>query len=107
MRTAAPFPPPFTTLRDGLQRLLRPAIGFRHPDDVVKDPDLTPGEKRAILSSWSSDACAVEGRPDLRWMLGCDEPVPLHEVLDALERLERREGRVRAAVGGEEVRAAC
>ena len=90
MRTADPLTPPFTSLRDGLQRLLRPAVGFQCPDDVVKDPDLTADEKRAILSSWASDACAVEGQPSLRWMLGTDEPVGLHEVLDALERLERR-----------------
>jgi hypothetical protein len=82
--------PPFKGLGDALQRLLRPAVGFHDPDDVLKDPHLTPSEKRAILSSWSSDACAVEGRPDLRWMLGTPEPVRLDEVLDALARLDRR-----------------
>ncbi|MDO9338061.1 MAG: hypothetical protein Q7T61_16825 [Caulobacter sp.] len=91
MRTANRVTPPFTSLRDGLNQLLRPAVGFQCPDDVIKDPDLTADEKRAILSSWASDACAVEGRPDLRWMLGTDEPVGLYEIVDALERLDRRE----------------
>jgi len=69
--------------------LLRPAVGFRHPLEVVKDPDLTTGDKRAILSSWASDACAVEGRPELRWLLGTDAPVPLADVRQALGRLDR------------------
>jgi hypothetical protein len=33
---------------------------------VLKDPDLTLNEKRAILASWASDACAVEAAPALR-----------------------------------------
>ena len=72
-----------------LRRLLRPAIGFNRPADVVKDPDLSISEKRAILSSWASDSCAVEGKPYLRWMVGSDDPVPLGEVLEARGRLDR------------------
>ena len=72
-----------------LRRLLRPAIGFNRPADVVKDPDLSISEKRAILSSWASDSCAVEGKPYLRWMVGSDDPVPLSEVLEARARLDR------------------
>ena len=30
------------------------------------DPDLTLNEKRAVLASWASDACAIEAAPDLR-----------------------------------------
>jgi hypothetical protein len=41
-----------------LDSLLHPAWAFDHPLDVVRDPDLTLREKRAILSSWASDACA-------------------------------------------------
>ncbi len=84
--------PPFKGLGEALERLLRPAVGFNDPDDVVKDPHLTQSEKRAILSSWASDACAVDGRPNLRWMLGTAEPVRLDDVLDALARLEARPG---------------
>ncbi len=86
---------PFRGLSDGLTRLLRPAIGFQSPDDVLKDPDLTDEEKRAILSSWASDACAVVDQPHLRWLLGTPEPAPLFEVRDALARLDRKTGRSR------------
>lgn len=72
-----------------LERMLRPAIGFQRPRDVLKDPWLDPAEKRAILSTWASDASAVESRPTLRQMVGTDQPVPLLEVLDALVRLDR------------------
>lgn len=88
MLTSSDVAPPFKGLGEALNRLLRPAVGFHDPDDVVKDPDLSLSEKQAILSSWSSDACAVEGRPDLRWMLGTPEAVRLDEILDALRRLE-------------------
>jgi len=48
-----------------LNALLHPASAFDHPRDVVNDPDLTRHEKRAILSSWASDACAVASAPGL------------------------------------------
>ena len=80
---------PVKGLREARERLLRPAVGFRHPIEVVKDPDLDLADKRAILSSWASDACAVEGRPELRWLLGTDGPVLLRDVLEALGRLDQ------------------
>lgn len=46
--------------------LLHPAQAFEHPSHVVDDPDLTLNEKRAILASWTSDACAPEEAPRLR-----------------------------------------
>jgi hypothetical protein len=46
-----------------LDDLLRPAQAFEHPRRVVEDPDLTLNEKRAILASWASDACAIEAAP--------------------------------------------
>ena len=49
-----------------LDALLHPAKAFAHPMDVVRDSDLTLNEKQAILSSWASDACAVEAAPELR-----------------------------------------
>jgi hypothetical protein len=49
-----------------LDRLLSPARHFRHPEDVLNDDTLDLQEKRAILSSWASDACAVESVPALR-----------------------------------------
>ena len=71
-----------------LDCLLRPAVGFQTPFDVVKDPSLDISEKRAILASWASDASAVEGQPTRRRLLGSDEPVPLVDVLEALWRLD-------------------
>jgi hypothetical protein len=47
-----------------LDALLHPAQAFEHPSDVVNDPDLTLNEKRAILASWASDACAMEAACD-------------------------------------------
>ena len=49
-----------------LDYLLHPAGAFRTPLEIVHDPDMTVQEKRAILASWASDACAVEAAPDLR-----------------------------------------
>ena len=49
-----------------LDQVLNPAAVFNHPRDVLNDPDLSKQEKRAILSSWASDACAVESVPGLR-----------------------------------------
>ena len=72
-----------------LERWLRPAVGFNRPRDVLKDPLLDPDEKRAVLSSWASDASAVQDEPTLRWLLGTPEPVPLAEIREALARLDR------------------
>jgi hypothetical protein len=68
---------------------VRPAVGFLHPLEVLKDQDLGPAEKREILAAWASDASAVEHRPSQRWLLGTPAPVPLSEVLSALSRLDR------------------
>lgn len=67
---------------------VRPAVGFLHPLEVVKDEDLDPCAKREILAAWASDASAVEDRPTQRWLLGTPAPVPLSEVLAALRRLD-------------------
>jgi hypothetical protein len=79
------------SLRVALERGVRPAVGFQNPDDVVKDPHLTFRDKREILSSWASDASAVQDEPRLRWLLGTVEPVPLEDVRAALKRLDTME----------------
>jgi hypothetical protein len=71
-----------------LQRLLRPAVGFEHPTDVLKDPILDLSDKRAVLASWASDASSLREEPTLRWLLGTPEPVPLADVREALSRLD-------------------
>jgi hypothetical protein len=81
-----------------LDALLHPSQAFEHPSEVVKDPDLTPNEKRAILASWASDACAIEAVPMLRYLSGEKRPVHFDEVMDALRVLddEARRRRVSA-----------
>lgn len=71
-----------------LDALLHPSSAFDHPRDVVADPDLTRQEKRAILSSWASDACAVESAPALRRPPGAKRPVTFDEIVDALRSLD-------------------
>jgi hypothetical protein len=53
-------------------RLLQPTRFFQHPRDVVRDALLTTAEKRAVLSSWASDASAIESMPALRQIPGSD-----------------------------------
>lgn len=72
-----------------LDSLLHPAQAFEHPSNVVNDPDLTLNEKRAILASWASDACAIEAAPDLRCLPGRKTPVRFDDVMDALRALDR------------------
>jgi hypothetical protein len=66
-----------------------PAQAFARPSEVVNDCDLTLSEKRAILASWASDACAVEANPVLRRMRRCT-PVSFDDVMDALRALDRQ-----------------
>jgi hypothetical protein len=72
-----------------LDELLHPAQAFSHPSEVVKDLDLTLNEKRAILSSWASDACAVEAAPDLR-VTTSGRVVRWDAIMDALRALDRK-----------------
>lgn len=89
-----------------LDRLLSPARHYRHPGDVLRDATLDRDEKRAILSSWASDACAVDSMPALRQLPGAQKPVAFDDILDALRRLDRdaseRERPVRHSVGEKE-----
>lgn len=73
-----------------LRQILHPAAAFDHPNDVVDDPDLTLEEKRAILSSWASDACGVESQPALRQAPGSTRVVGFDEVVAALQSLDRK-----------------
>jgi hypothetical protein len=71
-----------------LDALMHPARVFEHPGEVVRDPDLTLNEKRAILASWASDACAVESAPALRSPAG-GPLVMFDAVMDALSALDK------------------
>jgi hypothetical protein len=68
--------------------LLHPARAFSNPMDVVRDPDLTRNEKRALLASWASDACAIEAAPDLR-ATASGNLVSWDEIMDALCALDK------------------
>ncbi len=72
-----------------LNRLLHPAQAFGHPSDVLGDPDLTLNEKRTILSSWASDACALEAAPDLR-PNASGAPSLFDDIMEALRTLDRK-----------------
>jgi len=72
-----------------LDELLHPAQAFGHPSEVVDDPDLTLNEKRAILASWASDACAVEAAPELR-SAPHGSTVRFDDIMDALRILDKQ-----------------
>jgi hypothetical protein len=68
--------------------LVHPSQVFEHPRDVVSDPDLTLNEKRAILASWASDACAIEAAPTLR-KTPTGRLVSFSEIMDAMRALDQ------------------
>jgi hypothetical protein len=70
-----------------LDALLHPAKAFAHPMNVVRDPDLTLNEKRALLASWASDACAIESAPELR-AHASGSVVRWDDIMDALRILD-------------------
>jgi hypothetical protein len=72
-----------------LDILLHPARAFGHPSEVLNDPDLNLNEKRAILASWASDACAIEAAPELR-SNARGAPVRFDEIMEALRTLDRQ-----------------
>lgn len=69
--------------------MLHPYQFFGAPEDVVHDRHLTLQEKRAILASWASDACAVEAAPALR-KSPSGRLVRFDEIMDALRDLDRQ-----------------
>ena len=74
---------------DPFEAFVAPGDVFRHPSEVLTYPGLSPAEKRAVLASWASDARAVESCPNLRCLPGCRaEPVPVDEILEALQALD-------------------
>jgi hypothetical protein len=81
----------------GIDSLLHPALAFDHPDDVVRDADLTLNEKRAILASWASDACAVESAPAFRKITG-GKVVSFDDVIDALRTLDAEAAKAKVAL---------
>lgn len=62
---------------------------FNDAFEVVQHPQLEPEVKRAILASWASDACAVEGSPALRKPPEIGRALPFDDVMDALRTLDK------------------
>jgi hypothetical protein len=97
MRSLHPTSGPFCC-RD-LENLLHPSRIYERPADVLKDADLSLSERRAILSAWASDACAVTSSPTLRHAPFAKRPATFDEIMDALHELDRP-GMPRSAVEG-------
>jgi hypothetical protein len=62
---------------------------FVHPWEVLSQKNLSAEQKRAILSLWASDACAVQSRPGFRWMPGTPGPILFDHVMRALQALDK------------------
>jgi hypothetical protein len=74
---------------EDLHLLFHPNRRYDRPADVLVDPALSLDQRRAILSSWASDACAVECAPALRRPPFAAEPVSFGDIMDALLQLDR------------------
>lgn len=72
-----------------IDTLLHPSQVYEHPSDVLNDPDLSLNEKRAVLASWASDACAIEAAPALRKAPN-GRIIQFDEIMDALRALDRQ-----------------
>jgi hypothetical protein len=70
-----------------IDALLHPSRAFRHPLDVVRDTDMTVAEKRSVLASWASDACAIESNPAQR-TTATGNVVNYDDIIDALDALQ-------------------
>jgi len=84
------------TADSDLDRLLHPAQFYDRPADVLTDHSLKPSEQRAILSSWASDACAIDSKPILRQPSFAARPATFDDVMDALMELDRMDCRTDA-----------
>jgi hypothetical protein len=83
-------------LAHDFEGLVHPSQCYEHPRDVVSDPDLSLNEKRAILASWASDACAIEAAPALR-KTPTGRAVPFDEIMDAMLALDEEVAAARSA----------
>jgi hypothetical protein len=70
-----------------IDQFLHPAGAFQSPQQVLQDADLTLAEKRAVLASWASDACAVEASPELRQPPN-GPVITYDDIMDALRTLD-------------------
>lgn len=64
---------------------------FQRPDEILSDPNMSRAEKRAVLTSWASDARAVPGAPSLR-ELEDGSHIEVDDILFALKVLDAGHG---------------
>jgi hypothetical protein len=76
-----------TTFADDLEIARADFMGYYHPRDIVADPVLSVGRKRALLAHWLSDIHAVHGTPALR-RSPCGVTANVDDLLFALNRLD-------------------
>jgi hypothetical protein len=88
IRLVHPAKRPETGVPD-LDQLLHPDRFYDDPADVVRDHRLSRAERRAILSSWASDACVPASCPTLRVAPYGKQPVEFERIMDALKELDR------------------
>lgn len=69
--------------------LIHPGNKYDRPADMLADRSLTTEQRRAVLSAWASDACAVPSSPTLRRPAFATRPVTFDEIMDALRDLDR------------------
>lgn len=73
-----------------LRVLLSPETAYSDPFEIVADPALRIGEKRAILARWLARICATEAALGLKWMPATSrEPMQFDDVMDALRTLDQ------------------
>ena len=73
-----------------LEPFLSPEAVFSDPFEIVTNPDLAIGEKRAILARWLARTCAAGAAFGLKWMpRASSELVQFDDVMDALRALEQ------------------
>jgi len=62
-------------------------MGYYHPREIVGDPTLTIGRKRALLARWLSDANAVTGAPSIR-RSPAGVTTTVDQLREAMDRLD-------------------
>lgn len=67
--------------------LSRKLVVFAHPDEVLRDGELSIEDKRALLASWVSDAFSIENSPSLR-QLESGAVVRVDDIMEALKSLD-------------------
>jgi hypothetical protein len=73
-----------------LEAFLSPEAVFSDPFEIVADPDLGIGEKRAILARWLARICATEAALGLKWMPPTSrELMQFDDVMDALRAVDQ------------------